>query len=400
MAAFTYACLILSVFTSAFSVTAGRFLLAITLFSGITQFVMEGRFPKIPRTAWLGLAFISVAVVATVYGVNPELGVPKLRKLPWFVGIAVMAALVDSEERLAGVLKAFALGTGVLALKTYWDSIRVCLDARSNVDDGLTTYYTELLNAGSITDGQRYMIGIAVVIGMIYICRQKRWWAVGWWVLLAAQCIALVLTFKRGSWLCTCGIVALFVVLRMNWRYLIVLGIAFAMLLLIPFVRGRLMDTVKEFQDGKGGRVAMWTKVAPALIKERPWLGQGYRSLTNERMKEIDPTVEPNRDHLHSNPVQVMVATGTVGFILYMLWMVSGVIDIVRFLRGSARDPVVAQTLAVILLLMFIGLIGNGLVEYNIGDAEIVLIYGLVMGSAAAANRWGQGRARSSGMLQ
>ena len=118
MAAVTYACLILSVFTSAFSLPAGRFLLGITLVACIAQFITEHRFPKIPRTAWLGLAFVSVAVLSTVYGVNPDLGIPKLRKLFWFVGIAVMAALVDSEERLGGVLKAFAIGTGVLALKT------------------------------------------------------------------------------------------------------------------------------------------------------------------------------------------------------------------------------------------------------------------------------------------
>jgi hypothetical protein len=399
MATFTYACLILSAFASAFSLPAGRALLGVAALLTILLVFAEGRFPKIPRTVWIGLMFVSVAVAVTVYGVNPELGVPKLSKLLWFGGIAVMAALIDSEERLSGVLKAFALGTGVLALKTYWDSIRVCLEARPDVDAGTTSYYTAILNAGSITDGQRYMVGIAIVLGMIYICKQRRWTAVGWWILLAMQCVALLLTLKRGSWLCTCGIVALFIVLRMNWRYLIVMGICFLLLLLVPFIRGRLMDTMKEFSEGKGGRVAMWTKIAPVLIKERTWVGQGYRSLTNERMREIDPTVEPNRDHLHSNPVQVLVATGVLGFILYLLWMASGVVDIVRFFRASSRDPVVTQTLAVVVLLMFVGLLINGLVEYNIGDAEIVLIYGIVMGSAAAGARWGHASAASRGML-
>ena len=132
----------------------------------------------------------------------------------------------------------------------------------------------------------------------------------------------------------------------------------------------------------------MWTQVTPALFREHPWLGIGYRSLTNEMMRKVAPEVERNRDHLHSNLCEVLVETGLIGLGLYLLWMGAALWDAARYAWRSRRGGIVTdRALSLALVLMFLGLLGNGLVEYNFADAEIVLAYGLVMGLAAAGSR-------------
>ena len=126
----------------------------------------------------------------------------------------------------------------------------------------------------------------------------------------------------------------------------------------------------------------MWTKIAPELVRQHPW-GIGYRSLTNDMMRRIAPEVEPERDHLHSNLVQVLVDSGWLGLALYLFWM-SGAIANAASLARKAQRLWAAPEPALILLLAMAGLFANGLVEYNFGDAEIVLLYGFIMGSASS----------------
>jgi O-antigen ligase len=104
-------------------------------------------------------------------------------------------------------------------------------------------------------------------------------------------------------------------------------------------------------------------------------------------MKEIAPHVESQRDHLHSNPVQILVATGCVGLALYLAWMAAAVSDGVRFCRAAAREGGTDQMVAAALLLMLAALLLNGIVEYNFGDGELVLFYGFLMGALAAGRR-------------
>jgi len=392
MEVLAYRFLIGSAFAAAFSLPLSRALLAVSLGLLIVSWIRERRLPRLPAVAWFGFVFVVLAVVATVFGVRPSLGVPKLRKLLWFVGIPVTAVMISSSKRLSTLLLAYALGCGVLALVTCVmtpfhaaEMVRVC-----RAEDMATA----LINTGSMTDAQRLMAGVMVTLGIVYACRRAggRW---GWWLfLLALQGAALVLNFKRGSWICTSLIVVVFVSMKTSWRHVVVLGLVLLSTLTLPAVRSRLQALREEFDEDGGGRITMWTKVAPALIRKHP-MGWGYRSLTNRDMRRIAPEVERRRDHLHSNVLQVLVATGWLGLAAYVAWMGRAVLDAARFVHGTRRsvgggerrDPergLPEDVSATVLLLLLLGLLANGLVEYNFGDAELVLLYTFVMGSAAA----------------
>jgi O-antigen ligase len=379
-----FSCLVLSSFTMCFSLPAGRAFLALGLIFTVVYLVSTRRLPFLPVTAWLWLLFFVVAIFATVFGVNPELGVPKLRKLIWFMGIPVAAILVTSKERVGFVVRAFAVGSGVRAVRTCVESP---MEALQSLRAGeFESFGQALIDTGSMTDGQRLMLGVTVTLGLWFAARRSGRRSVWWFLLLALQALALVITFKRGSWICTCVLVATLVAVKTNWKYLLLFGAIILSTLLVPTVRSRLGDLSREFKETSTGRWPMWTKVAPVLVKEHPWLGVGYRSMTNRMIKQIEWNIELRRDHLHSNPVQIVAATGCIGLFVYLLWMGFGLRDATSFLRtaGAGLDAE-EKNHALLLLLMLLGLLLNGLIEYNFGDAELVLIYGLVMGSCAAS---------------
>lgn len=377
--------LCLSAFAMAFSLPAGRALLAIALLLWLINVFRSRQRVAIPIVAWIGFLFVLEAAIVTVFGVNPELGVPKLRKLLWFVGIPVWAAMVGSPGRLGDVMRAFALGSTVLSLRIcgerLGESVCMALDGRRN---GVVAF---LVDAGSMTYSQMLMGGIVVTLGLVWLAKGRSRQCGGWAVALGLQVFALAIMFKRGTWISTAAVVAVFLAIRTNWKTVLALSVvAVVCALTLSPVRSRLAGLTKELQAGGGGRLTMWTEVAPALVRAHPW-GTGYRSLTNRMMREIAREVEPNRDHLHSNPVDILVSTGWLGLVLYVAWMGCGLRDSARFRRAAESGPPELDAHALSLLLVLSGLLLNGLVEYNFGDSELVLLYGLVLGCASAGRR-------------
>jgi O-antigen ligase len=102
-------------------------------------------------------------------------------------------------------------------------------------------------------------------------------------------------------------------------------------MLAVPSMRHRIGSLSGEIDADKGGRMTMWLKVAPAIHKEYPWLGIGWRALTNEMMVSVAPNVERNRNHLHSNIAEILVETGIIGFTIYVIWMLLALWNAVHF---------------------------------------------------------------------
>jgi len=386
--AWAYRLLCASAFGVTFSLPVGRTFLVLSLVCLLIHLVKERQRPRFPAVAWFALLFSSLAATVTVFGVNPQIGIGKLDKLAWFVAIPVAATLVTSRARAAGLLGAFAAGTGFLSLEIMtW---RVLVAARaagaSLSGGGEVSFFRALTDLGSMTDGQTLTLGVVVAVGLA-CSRSAEKRRSGWlWGLLVLQCLALVTNLKRGSWACTLLVVGGFVAARMSRRALLLLFALAVLIFALPPVRGRFADLRQEFDVERGGRLTMWTRIAPALIREHPW-GIGYRSLTPELMQSVAEKegvhVEPDRNHLHSNPVQVLVATGWLGLLIYAAWMLRSLYDGISSVRCEAARAPPDRALALVPLLMLVALLLNGLLEYNFADGELVLVYGMIMGTMA-----------------
>jgi O-antigen ligase len=200
---------------------------------------------------------------------------------------------------------------------------------------------------------------------------------------LALQGVALLVNFKRGSWGAALLVLGTYLVIRLKWRGMAIVAAAALAALSLPPVQQRLGEVGEQFDVKGGSRATMWLRVAPGLIRKHPW-GVGYAALTNEMMHDQDWRVEPGRDHLHSNVLQVLVETGWAGLVLYLLWMTKAVWDSAAFARAARRGEAVELAGALCLLLMLLAILLNGLVEYNFGDTELMVILAVVMGAAGA----------------
>lgn len=386
-----FSLLLLAAFAAPFTFPVARLLLAVVLMVLVVRYIRLRRFPPVPAVAWIGLAFILLACIVTIHGANPDIGCRKLRKLAWFAGIPITAILVSDAVRLRNVLMALTAGSTVLALHILAMNP---IDAMCSLKAGeFDTFGAALINEGSMTDGQRLTVGLLASLGLLAVRRMKLPGQVERLsraailpVAIVIQAAAFVMNFKRGSWIAALVVIGVFVAIRIRWKAVLLLGLVALLSLLLPPVKERIVGLKTEFEPYHGGRITMWRKIAPELIRRYPW-GLGYRSLTNGMMREIAPEVESDRDHLHSNIVQLLVATGWAGLALYMAWMARALWDGWRFFRCATGGNGGEKTMALALFMMLSALLLNGLVEYNFGDAELVLAYGFIMGSSAAGFR-------------
>ncbi|MCL1910026.1 MAG: O-antigen ligase family protein [Kiritimatiellaeota bacterium] len=177
--------------------------------------------------------------------------------------------------------------------------------------------------------------------------------------------LALALTLKRGPLLIGVAASAIPFVRRLKWKALFIPFAAILLVAFIPPARERFMRLPDEFDTARGGRAAMWRTIAPELRREQP-LGIGFRALTNDKMREIVPHIELRQTHLHSVPIQSWVDFGWLGLAAWALWMLLA-------LRSAWQCPHPAP------FAMLAALVCYGLMEYNLADADIVLLYSLAM---------------------
>jgi O-antigen ligase len=335
--------------------------------------------PRIPAVVWLALLYVAWMVSVTMFGINPAKGMPKLPKLVWFLFIPVASFFIDSPPRLRQTLIAYVLGMVVLSVQV---CVRNPMRAMASVASGeYGTFAEALIGHGSITNGERLMIGVIAGVGLAWIAFRERrlFWA--WLVPLTLIGAAFVVNFKRGSWLVGALCAGVFLAAHAGRRVVAAGAGVVLLLLLLPPVQMRMGELRREFDSGGGGRLTMWTKVAPALIRAHPF-GIGYRVLTNDMMRRIAPEVEPRRDHVHSNVLQVTIEAGWVGLAIYLAWMATALCNAFRGVACAAVLPGAGDRAGPwVVLLMLSALILNGIVEYNMGDSEIVLLYVWLLGA-------------------
>lgn len=362
-----------------FSIALGQLLLALACVPLTLWLIRTPQRPAWPALLTPMLLFIAIAWLTLAFNTDkPDWG--RITKLLWFVALPAAAWLLPDPRRAQHLLWAMALGCGVLAIKTLigvplgaWQLLREAPAYAQNFFHALTLQ-------GSMPDGQMLMLGLVATLGLLLICRAERrpTHVVG--VLLLLQSAAFILNLKRGSWIVALLLLAIFVMMKLTWKHVLLLLLVVAGALCWPPVQTRLRDIERDFSVEAGGRATMWLRIAPELIRAHP-LGLGYGQLTNPKMRAISPGVERDRNHLHNNVLQVLVETGWPGLAAYLLWMGWALVAATRRLRAARAEAEPTALAALVLLLMLIGLLANGVVEYNFGASRLMIVMGVIMGA-------------------
>lgn len=376
-----------TIFSITFSIALGQLLAGITFLLFLLGWARGRIAVRIPGVVWLAAVFVGVAVATSWRGGGVHGLWGRTGKLLWFMLIPVTASLVGRSDRVGKTIWAFLLGCGVLALKDLvWNPFQAWKNPQPD-------FLTSLIDKGSMTDGQMLMLGLVVGVWLVLVPlregRRPSGWTVGLLVTLAA---GLLIGFKRGSWFCALLLVGVVLLTNFRWRAWLLLVLVTVAFFSLPPVQIRMGQLKREFNKEGGGRLTMWCRVVPFLIHERPE-GVGYGCLTNRMMRYACRTVEANRNHVHANWAQVLVETGWLGLVVYLVWMGKALADGVRWVGLTRAGPTGDRIVATAVLLILAGLFLNGLVEYNFGDTELMMVYAVVMGLAGG----GMARLRAGG---
>lgn len=426
-----YAALLIAAFCAGFSLPLARVALLATLVLTLRDVAKGTRAWRFPVTGWAWGTYVLIALVTTgVIAATtsdplivPCKGLGKLDKLLWFLAIPLTPTLVDSRGRFLLIAKAFALGAGVGALDTLvvntagaWVQVTLPMPGDAVSGDGAPAYLQAVTDAvgvtgllrewtlhhwrartfndalaklGGMAAAQRLMVGLVASLGLALQARRagertsvRRWFALT--LLLAG---GLVVALKRGPWLSALLVATPMLAAGLGRRRVVLaLLVGVALVLSLPAARSRLAELPTELTFDKGGRALMWKHIVPCLRRDHPW-GVGFRGLTNDAMRRYTRRVELYQNHVHSNPLQILVELGWQGLVAYFVWMLLGLRDGVRLAARARASPEAWHDadalLRAIPLAMLAALILNGFVEYNFADGELVVLYGLAMGLAA-----------------
>lgn len=316
---------------------------------------------------WPVVVFAVIALLSSMWGVRPEVSLPKCHRLFLLLVIFMMGSAFRTDReggwkkaRLSAVL--FIVGT---TLRAAYDVVRVIVE----VGRGVHIYDT-----GNMRDPQMYMVSLCILLAA-FIGQGPGKKQVPAPVALGLNALGLILHFKRGAWfsfLLSAGIMSW---LARRRKIVMVVVLCAVALVFVPQVRERLQLLKHEWTD-KSGRSALWTKVAPAMLKQYP-LGMGFKATKHEDFLPYAAQVQPKLNHLHNNVLQVALETGSAGLAAWLGWMVLTFWMLYRASRSGTGE---AAQLALGVLGAFCGLMFNGMVEYNFGDSEIFMLLCFIMG--------------------
>lgn len=215
---------------------------------------------------------------------------------------------------------------------------------------------------------------------------------------VGAFCIALFLTVTRASW---AGflISAAVIMFAAASRRTILICVAIA----IPLIIGGLFymqqkRNVAFFDTGDGSttwRMTVWSEGFDLLTSSPRHLAVGIGMDSIKKRHREWHLFDNGRlplGHMHSTPLQIALERGIPTLVAWLAWMFL----YIGILWRGFRRPGIEWTERGLLLGALggtLGFLASGLVHYNWGDSEVVMIFYLLMGLSLTALRIGRAEA-------
>lgn len=422
----SWATFIGAVFAAGISLPLSRFFVVVCLILTLRRQAPASRAKfrlTPPCVGWLVYLILAVVITGILAVVNtdellaPQKGLVKTTKLFWYFLLPLAVVQVDSPTRMTTTLKALVAGCFVTSLyvivvnpMSAWlqitmpTSAQIAAGALSTsqhnllsatnalgmtdsintwIDNGYRaqTYLASIVKLGTMQDAQRLMVALPAALCLCleaFRTRSSRHRRLLSLVALVFTFVGLTMTFKRGPLMFSVLISFGILIRVIGAKALAALTVVFLIAVSLPAARMRFSELPQELSEKRGGRMTMWAQIVPKLHEEHPW-GIGFRALTNEKMRQIAPRVEQRQNHVHSTPLQAFVDFGWLGVAAYAFWMIAALATAIASLRKSTSSSITRFAP----LAMLSTLILYGLIEYNLADAEVILLYSLAMAATS-----------------
>lgn len=355
---------------------------------------------------WYLMAFALVAIASLGWSIRPDQTAGKLDRLlllgmvvaiPWF--FSRRQAPWSSDELWRLILLFIAGATVQAAMDIVRIPVAYHLAAQHHDELVLAgersarALKPTLFDMGNMRDPQMYMVSLSLLAGWGLYRRLDgglRWW----WLAASVNSAAFILHFKRGAWLAFLISAAVMALFSRRRRMLLILLLAVLGALAVPQVRERLSLLKNEMRLRTGGRYALWTEIGPRMYEAYPW-GLGWKAARHEDFTNYKVRIQPKLNHLHNNLLQMRLELGWPGVAIWLVWMSAGGVLMIAAYRRHVRRKDELAGAGYGLLGGYLALHLNGLVEYNFGDAEIFMLFNVLLGLAVALHRVGGASAKA-----
>lgn len=235
---------------------------------------------------------------------------------------------------------------------------------------------------------------IALTLGLLVSLPIKRSWAGG--LLLCALAgfgFALLLTVTRASWI-GCLVSTTFVLfLAIRRRTLIVIGVlAIPVILAGLFIlqQKRNVGLFDQKDASTTWRETVWHE-GVALLVSKPrhlLIGVGMDSIKRHwRAWGLFDSGRIPWGHMHSNLLQIALERGLPALMLWLAFLVIYARTLWRTLLSTPQLHWIDRGILIGALGGLAGFFTSGLVHYNWGDSEVVMVFYLIAGLTLAINR-------------
>jgi O-antigen ligase len=257
-----------------------------------------------------------------------------------------------------------------------------------------TTYSESLQLLGSLVFGL-----------LVMLPRKRSKWGALLLLALMAICGALLLTVVRASWLSFLISVALIAVIGLRWRTLLVIGGCALPLMLAGFFilhQKRQVGFFDSHDDSIRWRQTVQREGFQLLISKPRHLlvGVGMDSIkAHWREWGLFDQGRLPMGHMHSDYLQIALERGVPTLIAWLILMGLYARMLWRAQRRVAKENWIERGVVLGALGGLVGFMISGIVHYNWGDSEVVMIFYLIMGLSLVVKRQTRESATPAGKI-
>lgn len=177
---------------------------------------------------------------------------------------------------------------------------------------------------------------------------------------------ALLVNLKRGPWLGVLVGLSLFCAYYARRLIGVIIAVSITVAFSVQPIYDRIASSYDHFTIA-GGRSTIW-RIGAELIAEYP-LGVGYHN--SGILRQFDPQIPPELKHFHNNLLNIVAENGWLAGLLFVWFLLA----VCRSCFRTPRDP-----MYVAIGCALVSWQTAGLVEYNFGDSEVMLIVWILIG--------------------
>jgi O-antigen ligase len=354
-----------------FSIAAAQILLTVALLCWFALLVTGRERFAAPRFFWPLVAFAAWTLVATACSPDVRRSLMESKQLVLFLIVPLTYTFVRGARGLTlmTIILTFAAISAAFGIFEY--AILHYDDLHRRVQGTLGHYmtYSGLL-----------MLVIGVALARVLFGRGERTWAA---LVMPALVVAVALTFTRTAVVGACAAAALLLCLK-DFRLLAALPIVAA--LFIVFAPGKVNARVASIFDlndpTNRDRLAM-LREGEHMIAAHPIVGIGPNMVLPLYAEYRDPeAVEKVNPHLHDVPLQIAAERGLPALALWLWFIVTLAIGLVRRFRAGDERFLAAAGLAALTAML-----AAGFFENNFGDSEFLMLFLIIVTVPFAAAR-------------